>query len=291
MNTEKVAAAIQSSVANPKPPRDYIHFVVPLAPALSIEEEKKVVVTEQVACEVNKTAGMSVRILGREEKIDAIAISLKSDAPIDDLLIRKTLNHLLSVIRITHDSSKETIHIGDTPLVIRAYSNNELPVLSMPPNFSVDHGIADRDILQEVFNMSDTKYRGTVNLIAEAQLPSLPDHYKILSLVRAIELMTPKGQEIGDILDKYEAQFKETKMSGKKFRNALPQIRNLCAHGPSNKNAEPMVAAVCAEMPYITNLILLLRKITSDMFESSFGIRMYVDLEARPPIYNQATDL
>lgn len=172
--------------------------------------------------------------------------------------------------------------MGDTPLVIRIYSNSEIPTLNMPPDFSVNHNVPDIELLQEVFNISDPKYRGVVNLIAEAQFPSLPDHYKVLSLVRALELMTPKGQQLGDILDKYQDQYIKIGISNGKFRSALPQIRNRCAHGLSNKSTESMVAAVCSEIAYLGHLVLLLRQISSDLFKDSFGIYMYVDLGASP---------
>jgi len=108
-------------------------------------------------------------------------------------------------------------------------------------------------------------------LLAEGQVPSIPPHYRVLSLIRGLELLYEDERERNLALEAFEDHFAGLQISAAKFVNALPQLRTRCAHGISRgrDNPEPFVGY---NERNLLSLASLLRSVLAHGLYSKHGL-------------------
>jgi hypothetical protein len=74
------------------------------------------------------------------------------------------------------------------------------------------------------------------------------------------------------VYERFEGNFAAIGISARPFRNAMPEIRNRCAHGWGNGAPEPFVAQIYPELSGLRNLAALLREILMTMLRERHGL-------------------
>ena len=212
---------------------------------------------------------LSVRLLGPGQRISVIAIAIPNDAvdhPNKPKWLREIVELVIASIRLNHDPEAQLVRIPSGFFTVVRQSNH--PELSYATGFSL---ITNRDILVQIpqvlslINAFNTKVGQPVAaLLAESNIPSMPLHYSVLSLVRAAELLWPDEAQFNAALDKRNADFAKLGLSNRTFRNALPEIRNRCAHGRGRGRSDPEPHIGVGFQSPLAPLVDLLTEIVTD---------------------------
>ena len=188
--------------------------------------------------------------------------------------LRQIMETSITSIRLSYDQNAQPFFIDNGFLNVMYQSDDPEPSypLVIQPTINSDWRVNENHVLG-VFGAIHGKVKSDVAaLLAEAQVQSLPVHYSVLSLMRAIELLWPEDKDRNAILDAREEEFATIGISDQLFRNALPRIRNRCAHGRGRGREEPFVGLGYSSPLY--PLAKLLGSIVSRGLRDNFGIEM-----------------
>ena len=258
----------------------YFHHFLPLSPPVPQEELEEIQCLREIRYETKAGDALMIRLLGRQHSIDVIAITIPDSAPTDkrDKWIEQIGNHMLAILRVTYDASADVVRNGDGFINLCTETDNPQPDYKVVITSQVNKNYAvNTKNVAAIFCETMSSTQATIlSLLAEAQIPSVPTHYKILSLIRALEILFPSEQERFAWLDRYEDKFAALKISNKRFRNALPELRTRCAHGVSRGDVVPLVGQAYGEVREILLLLKLLRQVVADRANEIYGLGLYI---------------
>ena len=255
----------------------FYHHLLPLYPPPT-EAERAEVACKAVTLVKNRDgAEVRISLLGRSHTVDAIAVSMNTDVGEAEKarLVRRAGNAVLSALRIAYDPATDVIRLGTHSLNASYEDDVEEPKYTFLAKTTIDTAhVVSYDAISATFSaMASNQLEPVLSLIGEAALPALPAHYRVLSLYRAMELLTSK-EELDEWCDEFQPAFADLKMSERAFRNAMPEIRNRCAHGAGRGrgNPAPLVAQVYPELDEISGLADLLRRMVFEMLRRKHSI-------------------
>lgn len=252
---------------------------MPLDPPPATPEEREAVTTLATLYYDTLAGGtLVVRFMGTPSAgVQAMAVTLpeavKNHAD-RDKWFRQIMETSVASIRLSYNQNAQPFFMGHGFLNVMCESDDPEPIypLVVQPTANLDWRLNENHVLG-VFGAIHGKVKNDVAaLLAEAQVHSLPPHYAVLSLMRAIELLWPEDQDQNAIFDGRETEFAAIGISEQLFRNAMPRIRNRCAHGRGRGKEEPFVG-----LGYNTPLYplkKLLVSIVSRGLRDKFGIEM-----------------
>lgn len=254
----------------------YFHHLLPLSPPPPTDERAEVKVQQQIPGTGIDGHPFTISLLGRSHTVDAIAITMNNDTPEDRKVKRVEAigNHLLAALRISYDASADGIRLAHDGCLNACYeSDDELPALvfDVSKNINDNHVVNYHNIAIIFSEASRLGLQSVVSLIGEAALPSLPVHYRVLSLFRAFELLIPDSDRRA-VYERFEDDFAAIGISTRHFRNAMPEIRNRCAHGWGNGAPAPLVAQIYPELSGLGDLAALLREIVMAVLREKHGL-------------------
>lgn len=263
----------------------YEHHFTPLSPPTTQEENGLLSTLGMLNFETQSGHILVLRYLGFAEQIRVIAVTATEDAVRHERFakwMKQIVETALTAIRLSVDPMAEPFYHGDAfvnmmyqsddpepgyPAVITETTNEHFR-LSIGQTLGVFQAIATSELAP------------IAALLAEGQMPTIPPHYRVLSLVRAIELLYENGRERSDALDEFQAQFAALGISQRPFRTALPEIRNRCAHGRGRGRNQPSpFTGIGYGEASLRALTLLLRSVVAR------GIQLRHGLQFRGAIY------
>jgi hypothetical protein len=245
----------------------YNHHFLPLDPPVARDQLANV----KPLCEalIKTTSGyeLVVRLLGRPHTVDVIAVSIPEDAPDEPRTrwLRLAFEHMLTALRLTYDHAADVARPGGQMLNAMNQTDDPIPVdgLAIIETLNEQHVVDVKNLVAVFHETSKPEIATPIALIAEGQLPTMPPHYRALSLIRALELMFEK-RPMRDWYDKYEEKFAALDVSRQKLKNAIHDIRTRCAHGVSRGGSPPFTGVGFANEDKLQEVVSLLRTITTD---------------------------
>jgi len=128
-----------------------------------------------------------IRLLGRPHTIDVIAVTISDGVEVDQRgkLIEEIGNNMISILRLTYDPSVDIIRRGDEFLTFFRESDSPEPAYEAVISFDRNENyIVNVQNIAAVFcETADTAKARIFSLLAEAQTPAIPIHYRCLSLI------------------------------------------------------------------------------------------------------------
>lgn len=225
----------------------------------------------------------TITLLGRGHTVDAIAISMNdvADEGRRKRRVEEIGNHMIASLRLAYNPETDGIRNGEEGCLNLLYeSDNPVPEYTaiIRQTVNQDH-VVDYHAVAAVFcESARLQLEPIISLLAEAAMPALPVHYRVLSLWRAFELLVPERTR-REVLDRYDAQFATIGVSQRRFYNAMPEIRNRCAHGVGTGAANPLVAQVYPELRELHQLVALLRTVVFDCLREERGLELVLRAE------------
>jgi hypothetical protein len=228
-----------------------------------------------------KTGTLIIRLLGRPHTVDVVAVTIPDTITVSDeqksKWVQEIGNHMVAVLRLTHDVDVDVLRNGDG-LLSACTEEVEDPIPRYPLFYSFnvnDDHVADVANMARVF--AQTLYKDIapiMSLIAESQTPSVPTHYKVLSLIRALELLIPDDLDRANHLNQYEERFQKLEVSAQPFKNFIPVLRTRCAHGVSRGRVTPvpLVSQVFTQEKFLVPVLRLLRAIVFEKTDGMCGV-------------------
>lgn len=256
------------------------HHYIPLHPAPATKEECDELATLGTL-NYDTKAGVTlvVRLLGTEAKgIRVIAIALP-EAGVGHKTLAKWFKQIvetaLASIRLTYDQDAQPEYTTNGFMNLMTQSDAPEPEYGFP--IQITHNADWRLNINNVMGVfGDIHGKGKADiaaLLAESLVSSLPPHYAVLSLVRAIELLWPVEADLHAILNAREAEFAALEISQRPFRNALPELRNKCAHAHGRGRGEPEPwVGLGYNNPVVRPLKLLLTSIVARGLRDIHGV-------------------
>src|SRR5262245_20908123 len=218
------------------------HHFLPLAPPVPREELPHVKKLEEASYITKCGHTLKVCLLGRPHTIDVISVSIPEEAPQDqrEKWIRQIMDHMLTVLRLCYTHNVDVIRVSpDGWINLMNQTDEEDPKYPavIGERLNTDYTVNTRNIMAVFAETGRPAMAIALALIAESVVPSIPPHYQVLSLVRALEFLFPNGNERKERLELYQADFASIGASKRRFCNALPELRTRCAHGVSRGGA------------------------------------------------------
>ena len=192
----------------------------------------------------NADQPVCVRFLGNQGHIQVIAVTVPE--------AERENEHLQEWFKQIFETSIAALRLSVQPQAIPIYSPSGFITALVQTNdpeptyrLVIDHvqdpeyrinGAHFGGVFEALFSKP---FSSAAALFAESQLHQLPTHYRVLSLVRAVECLYPVQSERNDVLASFEAEFASLKISKRKFVSALHDIRSRCAHGVPNGKTPP----------------------------------------------------
>ena len=257
----------------------YEHHFMPLDPPPASAEEREAVTTlatlnyDTLAGETLVVRFMGTTALGVQTMAVTLPEAVRDHAD-RNKWFRQIMETSVASIRLSYDPNAQPFFTGTGFLNVMYESDDPEPSypLVIQPTVNPNWRLNENHVLG-VFGAIHGKVKSDVAaLLAEAQVHSLPVHYSVLSLMRAIELLWPEVEDRNVILDAREEEFAAIAISDQLFRNALSRIRNRCAHGRGRGRDEPFVGLGYNSPLY--PLKKLLGSIVSRGLRDNFGIEM-----------------
>ncbi len=221
----------------------YEHHFTPLHP-LTEEERGALQVMATINFDTRADHKLMVRLLGTSSSIDVIAVTIPTvarDAPERLKWMTQIVETAITALRLSGDPETQPLFVEEGFFNCMYESDDPEPTCPITfqyhrhPEYKVNVG----SILGIWGAIANKRVNSIAALLAEAQVPSLPPHYAVLSLIRAIELLWPDAGLRTAALDSRQEEFAALGISTRLFRNALPEIRSRCAHGQGRGEAAP----------------------------------------------------
>ena len=181
----------------------------------------------------------------------------------------------ISALRLSVDPEAAPLVAGNGFVNLMYQSDEQEPrfevIIGFPRNPDYRLNI---DRVLGVFEAISNRALGSISaLLAEGQVSTIPPQYRVLSLIRAVELLYPNERDRTVALSRFNAHFAELGISPQPLANALPQLRTRCAHGRSRgrQNPEPFVGVGYNE-PHLPSLLTLLQSIVAHGIRELHGL-------------------
>lgn len=221
------------------------HHFMPLSPPPRTEEEcKNLTPLGTINADTKIGHILTVRFLGTQRGISVIAVTIpESVANHEDQnrWMRQIMETSLTAIRLTYDPSAEPVYSGHGFASLLRQSDDPEPEYAVTISYvnNSDWSIDINNVIGSYQQIHESLRSPVATLLAEGQIPSMPPHYRVLSLIRAAELLWPDERIFNSILDTRNAEFLALNLSKRHFRSALAEIRTRCAHGRSRGRSNP----------------------------------------------------
>ena len=201
--------------------------------------------------------------------------------------IGKLVDHTLAVLKLTHDVGVDLVRWGENTISIGAHDVKGKPSL----NFQISEiAGAQADVPAENIRnvlVATMGYRPLIKLLADAQMPLLPEQYRYLSLYKILELefrVAGRWIDLRKLLEPYEDDYKALNISARPLLNLIHEMRDKCAHIKVGGNDSLGILGLDGpDARIVTALIKLLRRILINYFNSrSMGLT-FVPAPSEPP--------
>lgn len=264
------------------------HYFLPLDPPPSSKAQLDAlnVIWSCVVHHPNAVEPVCVRYIGTQHYVQVIAITLpkvERDNEHIEEWFKQIFETSITALRLTTQSQATPIYgpIGFMTAMVQNDDPEPNYSLVMENKFELNRTINGQHI-GSVFEFLFCKpFSSAASLFAESQLCYLPPHYRLLSLVRALELLYPNESERKNALSRFETQFASLGISERPFKNALHEIRASCAHGVPNGRKPPKAfVGIGYGNGQLHALIGLLTLVVSRAFQVIHGL----PFEGAPPI-------
>lgn len=252
----------------------FTHHFLPINPPVApgdLINVKSVLTTQFI--ETDGTV-YPVRLFGKPNIVHAIAVTLPEGEKLNEHMtaVAKITNHMISALRLTYSSDTDVVRFGDKFLAWEYEGEDEEPTYMLEMDIGHNEKPVNFESITSVFSAtSSPELAPLVALLAESQ-STIPVHYQILSLIRALELLFSSEEERSGWLDRYEQEFSTIGISKRQFRNAINELRTRCAHGVSRGGAGPLVDQAYGQVPGLDNFVKLLRRVVGERMADQYII-------------------
>ncbi|WP_155935113.1 hypothetical protein [Methylobacterium sp. 10] len=283
----------------------YIHHYLPLNPIKQPEDYAAGTIISSIECNTDNGCKFSLKLQGSKNRIDVIiATGLYEEREKTSVFINHAIEHMLTVLKLDYSPDADVAWSDDGFMSMVARSDNEnqlfdpFKTVNPPPINEFDLNNINMLFAETV----DPKQADVLALLAESIVPNVPNHYKFLSLYRAMELLTPNIKLREAILDKYQEDFVTINTGAiPLFRKAIPAIRDRCAHGRLDKKLSrqpergdknyPIVGIGYNHNVNLYALLTLFRRVVADTIKDEFGTNITANpkadkrpVESPPPL-------
>lgn len=224
------------------------HHFLPLDPPVSDESYKDLQTLGEVGYLTHSGFTLPVRYLGMHEQVRVIAVTIPAAAVGHDdqkKWMTQIIEGSIAALRLGGDPRAIPIYteLGFINLMYESDDSDPLYQVKIIPVVNPNYKLNIFNVMGIFSSIYSRELLAILSLLGEAQVPSIPIHYKTLSLIRAIELIHPEKKDYNRALSKFDKTFAELAVSSSKLREFLPQLRTRCAHGRSRgrKNPEPFI--------------------------------------------------
>lgn len=257
----------------------YEHHFTPLVPPLGPGEHLRLEAKGEMKIDTGTGYQMHVRFLCLDEEVRVIAVTVPEQiiGHADFLNWMKfAIENSVSALRLSVQPNAMPFYNGDNFINVMYQSDDPEPAVPFEIGYSVNNEYK-LDIGRVTGAFSAFCQKGVPRiaaLLGESQVNFYPPQFKILSLMRALELLYPEPKHRDEIYLLFEDSFASLNVSDKKLKNALPQIRNRCAHGKGRGDESPFVGIAYNEGK-LSSLVSLLRNMVmygmGDVHNIKFG--------------------
>lgn len=256
------------------------HHFMPLHPHL--EGDSYLQLESQGPINFETTSGntLFVRFLCLDEQVRVIAVTVpKAATSHKDMLkwMKQIMEGAITAIRLTVDPEALPLLVGDGFVNLMYQADEPEPRYQVVMGFrrNQEYRLDINNVFGVFCMISNRTLAPIAALLAEGQVPTIPPQYRILSLIRAIELLYPAEGDRRVALERFEEHFVDLKLSDRPFRNALPELRTRCAHGRSRGREipDPFVGIGYNE-PHLLRLIVLLRSVIAHGLHVLHGLEL-----------------
>lgn len=243
------------------------HVIMPLSPPPVEEERVKLKPKGQFNYETRTGFILAVRFLCLDEKVRAVAVTLTKEAAQHGdkhRWLSRIMENAMTAIRLSADPEADLIHTGRGSISLLYQSDEPEPEFGVEITHTrnPDYRLDINRIVSTFGTVANPEMAPITALLAEGQMPSIPIHYRVLSLVRAFEKLYESKSEQYAVLDRFEDHFSSLNIGKRAFKNSLHDIRSRCAHGKGRGDEEPFVGIGYAE-PTLHALLGLLQSIVA----------------------------
>lgn len=256
------------------------HHFMPLHPPLEGDRYLQLQSQGLIVYRTNSGHDLHVRFLCLDEQVRVIAVTIPEGASGHEdqsKWMKQIMENAISALRLSVDPEAAPIITGNGFINLMYQSDEPEPryqvVIAFPRN--PDYRLNINHVLGVFEAISNRDLASISALLAEGQVPAIPPHYRVLSLIRAVELLYPDERDRGVALSQFDAHFAELGISPQPLANALPQLRTRCAHGRSRgrQNPEPFVGIGYNE-PHLLSLLTLLQSIVAHGLRELHGMEI-----------------
>lgn len=254
------------------------HHFVPLYPPLEGDSYLELQAQGLINFQTRSGHELLVRYLCQDEQVRVIAVAVpEAAASHKDLSkwMKQIVENSISAIRLSGDPGAVPVLHDDGFITLMYQSDDQVPQYRYPIEFTrnSDYQLSISNVLGVFCAIGSKAVSPIAALLAEGQVPTIPPHYRALSLIRAIELLYPEQRDRDEALDKFDGHFGELQIDKHSFRKALPQLRTRCAHGTSRGriNPEPFIGVGYNE-PQLLSLVTLLRSVVAHGLQTLHGL-------------------
>jgi hypothetical protein len=256
------------------------HHFMPLYPPLETGSYLKLQSQGLINFETGSGHTLFVRFLCLDEQVRVIAVTVPEPAARHQDLpkwMKQIVEGALSAIRLSVDREAAPLFTGDGFINLMYQSDDPEPRFQFEIAFprNPEYSLNINHVLGVFGAICNRTLAPIAALLAEGQVPTIPPHYRVLSLIRAIELLYSDERELSGALDHFQYHFTKLAISDQPFRNALPQLRTRCAHGRSRgrTNPEPFVGIGYNER-HLMPLLGLLQSVIARGLRTLHGLEM-----------------
>lgn len=256
------------------------HHLMPLHPPLEGDSYLRLQSQGSIDFRTNSGHDLRVRFLCLDEQVRAIAVTvpeIASGHKHQSKWMKQIMETAISALRLSVDPEAAPIVAGDGFINLMYQSEEPEPRYQVAiahvrnPEYRLDISR-----VLGVFGVINNRALASIlALLTEGQVPTIPPHYRMLSLIRALELLYPVKEDLRIALGRFDQHFAELGISTYPLASALPQLRTRCAHGRSRarQNQEPFVG-IAYDEPHLLPMLTLLRSIVAHGLHELHGIEL-----------------
>jgi hypothetical protein len=225
-----------------------------------------------------------IRYLGPPTGVAVVTVTIPraaGDHPSKSRWLQHIFETALTAIRLSYANDAEPLYTAKGFITMLTQTDNPEPEYAFPlqRRINADYRVDGANVARVFWEVYGPVKGAVASLLAEAQVPSLPPHYAVLSLTRAMELLWPADEDRYRELTMREADFAALKISDQPFKNALPRLRNRCAHGRGRGKDDPFIG-IGMNDHNLRALRNLLTGIVADGLRHRFGVPVVIARDA-----------
>lgn len=241
----------------------------PLAPLIEryVDDGTRDLCTAEIS--IASVGDFKVSLVGTKHRIEMIRVAtLDSDGNLSakqEETIGKLIDHMVAVLRLTHDTEAALVRWGENVINIGAHDADGKPSLNV--QISEIIGATPEVPAENIRNILVTSisHRSLIKLLADSQMPLLPLQYRYLSVYKILELeFRVAGQWIGlrELLQPYEDEYRAQNISARSLPNVIHEMRDKCAHIKVGGDDSPGIIGLDGpDAKIVTALTSLLRRV------------------------------